>query len=243
MVWRDVKVRYKQTLIGAGWVVFQPLLSVLIFTVIFGKFAQLPSDGVPYPVFAFAALLPWTYFAQAMTRSSSSLVGDAHLITKVYFPRLIVPFAAALPPAIDCAVGFGVLLLLMSAYGIRPGWAILTLPLFLSMALLTALAVALWLAPLNVRYRDVGHALPFLTQVWMYASPVVYSVTLVPEAWRPLYGLNPMVGVIEGFRWGLLGREQPDLSVIGASAAAVLLLFVCGLISFRYMERSLADVV
>ena len=243
MVWRDVKVRYKQTLIGAGWVVVQPLVSVLIFSVIFGNFARMPSDGLPYPVFAFAALLPWTYFSQALARSGLSLVGHANLITKVYFPRLIIPFAATLAPAVDFAVAFVVLLVLMAAYGIGPGLAVLALPLFLLMALLTALAVSLWLGPLNVRYRDVGNALPFLSQIWMYASPVVYPVSIVPEKWRPLYSLNPMVGVIEGFRWGLLGKDRPDLAVMGVSAAAVLILFVAGLVWFRYMERSFADVV
>ena len=214
LVWRDVKVRYKQTVIGASWAILQPLMTMVIFTVIFGHFARLPTDGLPYPVFAYTALLPWMYFAQAIERSGISLVGDTNLIKKVYFPRLILPLSAVMTPLVDFAIAFILLLGLMAWFGITPTWGLLILPLFMVFALLTALAVSLLLAPLNVRYRDVGHAIPFLIQVWMYASPVVYSVTLIPEQWRPLYRLNPMVGVIEGFRWALLGKASPDFKVM-----------------------------
>jgi lipopolysaccharide transport system permease protein len=243
LVWRDVKVRYKQTLIGASWAILQPLLTMAIFTVIFGHFAGLPSDGLPYPVFAYTALLPWMYFAQAIERSSKSLVGDTNLIKKVYFPRLLVPIAAVLTPLVDCAIAFILLLGFMAWFGIMPTWGILMLPLFMLFALLTALTVSLFLAPLNVRYRDVGHAIPFLIQCWMYASPVAYSVNLIPERWRPLYSLNPMLGVIEGFRWALLGKANPDFEVMVISATAVLVLFVGGLVYFKHMEHTFADLM
>jgi lipopolysaccharide transport system permease protein len=243
LVWRDVKVRYKQTVIGASWAILQPLTTMVIFTVIFGHFARLPADGLPYPVFAYTALLPWMYFAQAIERSGRSLVGDTNLIKKIYFPRLILPLSAVMTPLVDFAIAFILLLGLMAWFGIMPTWGLLILPLFMVFALLTALAVSLLLAPLNVRYRDVGHAIPFLIQVWMYASPVVYSVTLIPEQLRPLYSLNPMVGVIEGFRWALLGKASPDFQVMMISTAAVLVLFFGGLVYFKRMERTFADVI
>ena len=193
LVWRDVKVRYKQTAIGAAWAILNPLLTVAIFTLVFGNFAKIPSDGLPYPLFAFAALLPWTYFAEALRRSSASLVGNAHLITKVYFPRLIIPLAAAVTPAVDFWLSFLALLGLMAWFGIAPGWGVLAIPVFMLLTALIALAVGLWLSPLNVRYRDVAYTIPFFTQLWMYASPVVYPLSLVPEQWRPVYSLNPMV--------------------------------------------------
>jgi lipopolysaccharide transport system permease protein len=243
LVWREVKVRYKQTVIGAGWAILQPVMAMLIFTVIFGSFAKIPSEGLPYPVFAFTALLPWTYFAQALSRSGTSLVGNANLITKVYFPRLIIPFAAVLAPAVDFLLSFLVLLGLMVWFGVTPTWGVLALPLFLLFTIMTALAMGLWLAPLNVKYRDVGHTIPFLVQVWMYASPVAYPVSLVPEQWRPLYSLNPMAGVIEGFRWALLGKASPDFVVMAVSAAMVVTLLMGGLVYFKKMERTFADVV
>ena len=209
-----MKVRYKQTVIGTGWVILQPLLTMMIFTVVFSYMAKIPSDGLPYPIFAYTALLPWTYFAQAMGRSGAGLVGNANLISKVYFPRLIIPFAAVVTPAVDFLLSFVILLGLMVWYGITPTWGVLFLPLFLLLALMTALAVALWLSPLHVRYRDVGYIIPFMAQFWMYASPVIYPVSLVPERWRLLYSLNPMVGVIEGFRWALLGKEGVDFGVM-----------------------------
>jgi lipopolysaccharide transport system permease protein len=242
-VWRDFKVRYKQTIIGAAWAVLQPVLTMVIFTLIFGYFAKMPSDGVPYPVFAFTALLPWTYFAQAITRSGTSLVGDSNLIKKVYFPRLIIPLAAVVSPLLDLLVSFLVLLAMMIWYGISPTSGVVALPVFLVLALSTALGVSLWLAPLNAKYRDVGHTIPFLIQLWMYASPVVYSVKLVPEKWRLLYGLNPMAGVIEGFRWALLGTDRPAFHTITISAFAILVLLASGIVFFKRMERSFADTI
>ena len=214
MVWRDVKVRYKQTVIGVAWVVLQPLLTMILFTVIFGYLARIPSDGLPYPLFAYTALLPWTYFSQALTRSGGGLVGNANLISKVYFPRLIIPLSSVVVPVVDLLLCFVILLGLMIWYGVAPTWGVLALPLFLLLALMTALAVGLLLSPLHVKYRDVGYVVPFLVQFWMFASPVIYPVSLVPEQWRLLYSLNPMVGVIEGFRWALLGKESPDFRVM-----------------------------
>ena len=244
LVWRDVKVRYKQTVFGAGWAILQPLMTMVVFTVIFGGFAKIEAPGgLPYPIFSFAALLPWGYFSQAITRSSASLVGSANLVSKVYFPRLIIPIAAAIAPAVDFAVASIVLLGMMAWYGIAPGWGALLLPAFLLLAFLTALSIGLWLTALNVKYRDVGHTIPFLVQIWMYASPVAYPIDLVPEQWRLLYSLNPMVGVIEGFRWGLLGRTAPDFQIMGVSLAAVVVLLVGGVAYFRRTERVFADVI
>jgi lipopolysaccharide transport system permease protein len=242
LVWKEVKVRYKQTAIGVAWAVLQPLLTMAIFTVVFAYFARIPSDGLPYPVFAYAALLPWLYFAQSIQQGGTSLVRNANLIGKIYFPRLLLPLSAALTPLVDFAVAFVLLVLLMAWYGIAPTAAVVVLPLFLLLAFLTALAVSLWLAPLNVRYRDVGHTLPFLVQVWMYASPVAYPASLVPEPWRWVYGLNPMLGVIEGFRWALLGQGSPDWKVMGLSAAAVAALLLGGIAHFNRAERTLADI-
>ena len=243
LVWREVKVRYKQTLIGAAWAVLQPLMTIAIFSIIFGMFANIPSDGLPYPVFAYAALLPWTYFAEAVTRSSASLVSDANLIRKVYFPRLIIPLASVLTPLLDFFLSFLFLLGMMIWFGISPTRGALFLPVFLFLACMTALAVGLWLSALNVKYRDVRHTVPFLVQFWMYASPVVYPVSLIPEKWRFIFGLNPMTGVIEGFRWGLLGKQTPDFTVISVSTVVVIILILSGLIFFRRMERTFADVV
>jgi lipopolysaccharide transport system permease protein len=243
LIWRDVKVRYKQTAIGAGWAIFQPLMTMVIFTVVFGNFAKIPSDGLPYPIFAYTALLPWHYFAQAISRSGVSVTGSANLISKVYFPRLIIPLSAAVAPLVDFAIAFAILLVMMAWFGIAPTVGMLALPLFLLLALATALAVGLWLTALDVRYRDVGYTIPFLVQVWMYASPVAYAVSLVPERWRLLYSLNPLVGVIEGFRWALLGTGNPDFGVMMASAVMVLALLSGGIIYFRQMERTFADVV
>jgi lipopolysaccharide transport system permease protein len=243
LAWRDVKVRYKQAAMGVAWVVLQPLLTMMIFTVIFSHLARIPSDDLPYPLFAFAALLPWTYFNQALTRGGGGLVSNANLITKVYFPRLIVPLSAAAAPLVDFLPSLAILLGLMAWYGAAPTWGVLALPLFMLHALATALAVALLLSPLHAQYRDVGHIIPFLAQFWMYASPVIYPVSLVPEQWRLLYSLNPMVGVIEGFRWALLGKASPDFGVMGVSAVVVLVLLAVGLVSFRRAERTLVDVV
>ena len=243
LIWRDVKVRYKQAAIGVAWAVIQPLMAMLIFTIVFGRFARVPSDGLPYPAFAYAALLPWDYFAQAITRSGNSLVANSTLISKVYFPRLILPIAMAVSPLVDSSISFLILLGMIAWFGIVPTWTICLLPLFLLMALVTALAVCLFLSALNVRYRDVGHAIPFLVQIWMYASPVAYSSSLVPERWRALYGLNPMVGVIDGFRWALLGSNTPNIQTMAVSGLVVILLLFVGVTYFRRMERSFADVI
>ncbi len=243
LIWRDVKIRYKQTAIGAAWAILQPMLMMAIFTVVFHTFAKLPSDGLPYPIFAFAGLLPWQYFSQAITRSTSSLVSSPDMISKIYFPRLIVPIAASLSPLVDFAITFVILIGMMVWFGIVPTLGILLLPLFILLSLLTVLSVSLFTSALNVKYRDVGHAIPFLIQIWMYASPVAYSVSLVPEKWRLLYSLNPIVGVIEGFRWALLGKESPDFMVIGICTLATALTLFAGMVYFKKMERTFADVI
>jgi lipopolysaccharide transport system permease protein len=243
LVWRDVKVRYKQTVMGLAWVIIQPLLTIIIFTLVFSYFARISSDGLPYPVFLYAGLLPWTYFASAMGRSGNSLLADAQLIEKIYFPRLIMPVSSVVSPLVDFMFSFMVLLGVLFWYGFTPTWGILVLPLFLFLAVLTALSVGLWLAPLNVRYRDVVHLIPFLLQIWMYLSPVIYPISAVPERWRLLYSLNPMVGVIEGFRWALLAKGDPALAVMAVSAVAVMGLLWGGLIFFKRMERTFADVI
>jgi lipopolysaccharide transport system permease protein len=243
LVWRDILIRYKQAAIGVAWVVLQPLLTMVIFTVIFGQFAKLPSDGLPYTVFSFTALLPWNYFAQAISRSGISVVSNANLISKIYFPRLIVPISGALGPLVDFAISFVILLGMMAWYGIAPTWGILTLPFFTLLAVVTAVAVSLFLSALNVKYRDVGHAIPFLVQFWMYASPVVYSVTIIPQKWRLLYSLNPMVGVIEGFRWAMLGKERPDFTVMAMGVVVASILLLVGLIYFKRTERFFADII
>jgi lipopolysaccharide transport system permease protein len=243
LVWRDVMVRYKQTAIGVAWAILQPLITMVIFTVIFGNLAKIPSEGIPYPVFAFAALLPWSYFSQALTRNSSSVVSSSNLVTKVYFPRLLIPIAASVAPIVDLFFSFLVLLVLMAWYQITPTWGLLALPFFLGLCVMTALAVGLWSSALNVRYRDVGHVIPFLIQVWMYASPVVYPASMVPEKWRLLYSLNPMVGVIEGFRWALLGKESPDFLIMAVSLVVVLITLIGGVIYFKKSEETFADVI
>jgi lipopolysaccharide transport system permease protein len=243
LIWREVKIRYKQTMIGGAWAILQPLMTMVIFSIIFGRFAKIPSDGLPYPVFAYTALLPWMLFSQSLTRSGTSLVENANLITKVYFPRLMIPLGAASAPIVDFIVSFMVLICLMAWYGIRPTLGILALPLLLLLTIMTAFSVNLWLSPLNVQYRDVGHAIPFLSQFWMYASPVAYPLSLIPEKWQFLYSLNPMVGVIEGFRWALLGKQSPNIIAMAISVFAVLALFLSGLIYFKKMEQSFADVI
>jgi lipopolysaccharide transport system permease protein len=243
LVWRDIKLRYRQTVLGALWAVIQPVLPMVVFSIIFGRLAKLPSEGVPYPIFAYAALLPWCLFANALTQASNSLVVNQDLITKVYLPRLIIPLAATLPGLLDFAISFLVLVGMMFYYDIAPGPAMFALPLFVILVILTALSVGLWSSALNVRYRDVRHTIPFVMQFWMYCTPVVYSSTLVPERWRILYGLNPMVGVTDGFRWALLGRSDPPLLTLAVSVGIVLFLLLGGLIYFRRTEATFADVV
>jgi lipopolysaccharide transport system permease protein len=243
LVWRNVKVRYKQTIIGSAWAIIQPLTTMIIFTLIFGHFAKIPSDGLPYSIFAYTALLPWNYFSQAVSRSSDSLISNTNLVRKVYFPRLIILVAEVTSPLVDFFISFLALLAMMAWFGIAPGWGVLALPLFLLLALTTALAMGLWLSALNARYRDVGHTVPFLIQIWMFASPVAYPVSLIPERWRLLYSLNPMVGVIEGFRWTLLGTAAPPFGVIAVSATVVLALLLGGILFFKRMEHTFADVI
>jgi len=243
LVWRDVKVRYKQTVLGAAWAILQPVMTMLVFSVFFGRLAKVPSDGIPYPVFAFTALLPWQLFAYALSESSNSLVSNQNLITKVYFPRLVIPIAAVLAGLVDFAIAFVVLLGLMLYYGIMPTAAVALLPLFMLLAVTTALAIGLWLSALNVKFRDVRYTIPFLTQFWMFATPVAYPSSLVPEPWRALYGLNPMAGVVEGFRWALLGKAQGPGPLLAVWVAAVVVLLVGVLMYFRRTESTFADVV
>ncbi len=243
LVWRDIKVRYKQTALGAAWAIIQPFFTMVVFSIFFGKLAKMPSDGVPYPIFAYSALVPWTFFANGLAQSSNSLVDSANLIKKVYFPRLTIPIANVLGGLVDFSIAFTVLLGLMLWYGILPTARILWLPLFLLLALVTALAVGLWLAVLNVEYRDVKYTVPFVTQFWMYATPIVYPSSLLSEPWRTIYGLNPMVGVVEGFRWALLGTKTAPGPIIAVSALAALIILVGGAFYFRRMEKTFADVV
>ena len=242
LAWRDVKVRYKQTFLGVAWAVLQPLVAMVIFSVVFGELARIPSDGLPYPIFTFTALLPWNYFAASLGRVTGSVVAEAHLISKVYFPRLIVPLSGVVSSLVDFGFAFLVLLVMMFWFGILPTWRVLALPGLLLLVAATALGVGLWLSALNVRYRDIGHIIPFLIQCWLYASPVVYPVTLIPERWRLLYSLNPIVGVIEGFRWALLGNPSPDFGAMVASAVVVAAMLSGGVVFFKRMERTFADV-
>ncbi|HVF21578.1 MAG TPA: ABC transporter permease [Pyrinomonadaceae bacterium] len=243
LTWRDLKVRYKQTALGAAWAVIQPLFMMLVFSVFFGRLAGVPSDGVPYPVFTFCALLPWQLFAHALTESSNSLVGNQNLITKVYFPRLVVPMSAVLGGIVDFGIAFVILLGMLAFYGLVPGWQILALPAFVLLAVMTALAVGLWLSALNVQYRDVRYTISFLVQFWLFATPVAYPSSLIPAQWRVLYGLNPMVGVVEGFRWSLLGKPESPSALVLVSTIVVVTLLVGGLYYFRRMEQQFADVV
>ena len=243
LVWRDVVVRYKQTVLGAAWAVIQPLFTMIVFSLFFGRLAKVPSDGVPYPIFSLTGLVPWTFFATGMSLASNSLVGSANLITKVYFPRLTIPLATVLSGLVDFALAFALLVVMMLWYGIVPGVTALWLPLFVGLALVTALGVGLWLSALNVQFRDVRYVVPFLTQLWLFATPIAYPSSLLSGWWRTLYGLNPMVGVVEGFRWALLGvGHGPDGSLV-LSVLAALALLVSGAFYFRRMERSFADVV
>jgi lipopolysaccharide transport system permease protein len=242
-IWREIKVRYKQTVLGASWALLQPVLTMIIFSIIFGRLAKLDSEGIPYPVFTYAALLPWQLFSRALSDASASLVSAQSMITKVYFPRLFLPAAAVLSGLVDFAIAFIVMLGLMLFYGITPTLAILTLPLFLLLAVITAMAVGMWLSALNVKYRDVKYVTPFLVQLWLYGTPIAYSAKLIPEQFRILYGLNPMAGVVNGFRWALLGEEASLDPLLFPSIIMVLILFVSGLIYFQRTEQTFADVV
>jgi lipopolysaccharide transport system permease protein len=243
LVLREIKVRYKQAALGVAWTIIQPVFAALIFTVVFGIFARVPSDGIPYALFALSAIIPWTYFAEALRRGSTGLVADAELIRKIYFPRLVLPLAAVIAPLFDLAVSFVVFAVVMAWYGVAPNHYLVLLPAFIAMSACVSLAFALWLGPLNVRYRDVKQILPFLLQIWMYASPIVYPVTLVPERWRLLYSLNPMVAIIQGFRWTLLGTAPPSAAAMILTVTLTVVLLLGGLVYFRRAERSFADVI
>ena len=246
LVWRDVKVRYKQTALGVAWIILQPLVSMVIFSVLFGYLLQAPSNGVPYPIFAYAGLLPWNYFAGSLTRASQSLVGSANLITKVYFPRLVIPLSGVVGGLVDFAVASLVLAGLMVWYRVPPTANIVWLPFFLLLAMATALGFGLWLGALNVRFRDVNYLVPFLVQIWMYVTPVIYSVTLIPERYRWLLALNPMTGVVEGFRWALLGgvmEAEPPGALFALSVAITLVVLASGAVFFRSTERTFADII
>ena len=243
LTWRDLKVRYKQTFLGIGWAVLQPFMTMVVFSIFFGELAKVPSDGLPYPIFSFTALLPWTLFSKALQGASRSLVASAHMITKVYFPRIILPLSSVLAGVVDFVIAFVVLLGMMFYYGIFPTVNVWALPLFLMLALVTAVGVGLWLSALNVLYRDIGYILPFLTQFWMFITPIAYPASIVPERWHILYAINPMTGVVEGFRWALLGSgEAPGLILLVSSAVAVVVL-VSGLFYFKRMERVFVDVI
>jgi lipopolysaccharide transport system permease protein len=242
-VWRDIKVRYKQTLLGVAWAIMQPFFAMLIFTIFFGRLANIPSDTIPYPLFSFAALVPWMYFANALTQSSNSLIEHERIITKVYFPRVILPMAAVLSGVLDFSIAFVLLLVLLGFYSVMPMLSILAIPLLVVFAAATALGVGLWLSALNVQYRDVRYVVPFMVQFWMFATPVVYPTSLVPAQWRPLYGLNPMVGVIDGFRWALFGQVPESLLVPLVSVIAVAVVLIGGLYYFQRMEETFADIV
>jgi lipopolysaccharide transport system permease protein len=241
LVWRDIKVRYKQTALGAVWAIIQPFFTMVVFSLFFGKLAKIATGDIPYPIFSYAGLLPWTFFANSLSQSSNSMVGSANMITKVFFPRLVIPISSVLSGLVDFVIAFSVLIGMMLFYNVRPTLGVL-LPVFLFLALMTALGAGLWLSALNVQYRDVRYVVPFLTQFWMFATPVVYPSTLLDEPWRTIYGINPMVGVVEGFRWALLGSQPPGPMMILSILVTVILL-VSGAFYFRRMEKTFADVV
>lgn len=243
LVWRDVKVRYKQTVLGAGWAVIQPFFTMVVFSLFFGRLAQIPSDGVPYPIFAYTALVPWTFFANGLAQSANSLVGSANLIRKVYFPRLVIPIAAVLAEGVDFCLACVVLVGMMLYFGLVPTANIVWLPSFVLLLIMTSLGVGLWLSALNVQYRDVRYVVPFIAQFWLFSTPVAYPSSLLPEPWRTIYGINPMVGVVEGFRWALLGSTTAPGPMFAVSVVAALALLVSGAMYFRRMERRFADVV
>lgn len=243
LVWRDVKVRYKQTALGASWAIIQPFFTMVVFSLFFGRLAGVPSDGLPYPIFSYAALVPWTFFANGLTHASNSLVASQDLLKKVYFPRLAIPTATVLAGVVDFVIAFGVLLGMMAYYGIVPSAQVVWIPALLLLALVTALGVGLWFAALNVLYRDVAYVVPFTVQFWLFATPIAYPSSMLPEPWRTLYGLNPMAGVVEGFRWSLLGTETAPGPMLAVSALAAAAILVGGVFYFRRMERTFADEV
>lgn len=241
LCWRDIKVRYKQTALGVAWAIVQPLMTMVLFSLFFGRLAKMPSDGIPYPLFVFTALVPWMFFSNGITQSSGSLVENASLLKKVYFPRLAVPIASIIAGVVDFFCSFVVLILLMLYYGVVPSWSVLTLPLFLALACTASLGIGLWLSALNVQFRDVRYVIPFLTQLWLFATPIAYPSSLLSEPLRSLYGLNPMVGVVEGFRWALLGTETSPGPMVLVSALVSVLVLVSGAFYFRRMEVTFSD--
>jgi lipopolysaccharide transport system permease protein len=243
LTWRDLKVRYKQTALGAGWAILQPVLSMIVFSIFFGGLLNVPSEGVPYPIFSYAALLPWGVFAKALNDTGHSLVSNRAMLTKIYFPRMIIPLASVFSSLADFLIAFVVMLGLMLYYRIAPTSNIWTLPFFLLLAVITALGVGLWLSAMNVLYRDIGYMIPYITQLWFYLTPIVYPASKVPEQWQFIYALNPMVGVVEGFRWALLGTADAPNSMIAVSATIALIIFISGMFYFRRMERTFADMV
>jgi len=243
MTWRDLKVRYKQTLLGASWAILQPFLTMVVFSIFFGNLAKVPSDGVPYPIFSYTALIPWTLFSKALQDASRSLVANSHMITKVYFPRMILPLSSVMAGVVDFLIAFVVLLGMMVFFNIFPTANVLVLPLFLVLALVTAVGVGLWLSALNVLFRDINYVLPFLTQFWMYLTPVAYPSSMIPSEWQVIYALNPMTGVVEGFRWALLGTGQPPGMMTLVSSITAVVLLISGMFYFRRMERLFADMV
>ena len=243
LTWRDIKVRYKQTVLGAAWAIIQPFFTMVVFSLFFGKLAKVPSDDIPYPIFSYAALVPWTFFANGLSQSSTSLVASANLIQKVYFPRLVVPISAVISGGVDFVLAFVVLVGMMLFYGIVPKAAVVWLPLLLLLALVTSLGVGLWLTAMNVQFRDVRYAVPFLVQAWMFATPIAYPSSLLDEPWRTVYGINPMAGVVEGFRWALLGTETAPGPIVLVSALVAVVILISGAYYFRRMEKTFADVV
>lgn len=243
LAWRDMKTRYAQAAIGAGWAIIQPLLTTIIFTIVFSYWAKVPSDGLPYPIFAYAAILPWTLFARSLERSTLSVVSEGALIKKIYFPRLIIPIVSTFINLVDFVVGFAILIIMMLWYQVWPTWAIITLPLFVCMAVATSLSVSIWLSAINVKYRDVASVVPLLTQLWMFSSPVLYPSSIVPERLQAVYALNPMAGVIEGFRWALLGKQSPNWHMVLISMCVVGIFLMAGVIFFKQVERAFADII
>lgn len=244
MIWRDIMVRYKQTLLGALWAIIQPVMTMLVFNFLFNNVAKVSTDGIPYPIFSFAGLLPWGLFTTALNTASRSLTSNHNMISKVYFPRLVLPMASVLGGLVDFVIAFVIMGCMMAYYNISPTWdALWAVPVFLVLTIVTALGVALWLSAINVKYRDVGYALPFLTQFWMFVTPVAYSSTVISSKWQAVYALNPMAGVVNGFRWALLGKGTPPDSLVAISTAIALLVLVSGLIYFRNMERTFADTI
>lgn len=243
LIWRDIKVRYKQTVLGVAWALIQPFFTTIVFSLFFGRLAKVPSDGIPYPIFSFAAMVPWTFFAHGLTESSNSLVNSANLIKKVYFPRLAIPIATVLSGIIDFALAFLMLIGMMFYFGFVPTINIIWIPIFLLLALVTSLGVSLWLSAMNVQFRDVRYIIPFLTQLWLFSTPIAYPSSLLQEPWRTVYSINPMVGVVEGFRWALLGTNMAPGPIFFASSGAAILILFSGALYFRRMEKTFADVV